>query len=364
MTTLMHADAQASRTRSQATANDRLADWRTPLPRSFWYVAGMSEDFSRTPTQRTLLGQSLALYRTQDGRPVALANRCPHRSYPLAHGQLEGDVLRCGYHGLAFEPSGRCVDIPSQDKVPPSVCVRSYPAVEQGPFVWVWMGDDPASADPALLPCTDWLESADWNHVSSYLHLQANYVYLHENLLDLTHFTYLHPTTLGTPEYARAPFEVSVQAQTVKVSRFVPECNVPPIYARTGIIGKMSRHTVSEFLTPAVHHASAVMHDLQLAPEQRRDHTIYITHFVTPETDTTTHYWFAFARNFALNDPEVDGYMRDNALKAFNEDRFALEEIARLYQQEPGASSLEIHIKSDGAGIAARRILRQLGEQA
>lgn len=363
MTTLMQADAQL-RAQRQASANDRLADWRTPLPRSFWYVAGLAQDFSRTPKERTLLGQSLVFYRSEAGQPVALANRCPHRSYPLAHGQLEGDVLRCGYHGLAFAPNGRCVDIPSQDKVPDSVCTRSYPAVEQGPFVWIWMGDDPEGADPALLPRTDWLASPDWRFVSSYLELQSNYVYLHENLLDLTHFTYLHPTTLGTPEYARTPFDVELKGQTVRVSRFVPECDVPPIYARTGITGKMSRHTVSEFLTPAMHHASAVMRDLAAPAGQPYAPTIYITHFVTPETSTKTHYWFAFARNFALDSDEVDDYMRDNALKAFNEDRFALEEVARLYQQEPAASALEIHIKSDGAGIAARRILRQLGEQA
>jgi len=361
----MNATVQAPVTSlaSQLRANDRLADGRTPLPRQFWYIAGLARDFGRKPLERTLLGQSLVFYRSTQGRPVALMNRCPHRSYPLAHGQLEGDILRCGYHGLAFAPDGRCTEIPSQETVPRGICTRSYPVAERGPFVWIWMGDDPADADESAIPDTNWLESPDWSHVTSYLFLRANYVYLHENLLDLSHFTYLHPTTLGTPEYARTPFDVQVQGDVVRITRHVAACDVPPIYSRTGIAGKMSRRTVSEFISPAMHHASAVMSDLAPAPGARRDFTIYITHFATPETQDTTHYWFAFARDFALGDAEVDEYMKSSALTAFNEDRHALEEIARIYRGEPGAPGAEIHVRSDGAGVAARRILRRLAGQ-
>ncbi len=124
----------------------------------------------------------------------------------------------------------------------------------------------------------------------------------------------------------------------------------------------MSRNTVSEFRTPAVHHATAVMSDLEPRAGARKDFTIYITHFVTPETHDTTHYWFAFARDFAIDDPEVSDYMVKGAITAFNEDKFALEEISRIHKLEPESSGLEIHIKSDQAGVATRRILRRLAE--
>lgn len=359
----MGANEQAVAASAVAKANSRLADGHTPLLKNFWYIAGWGSDFTRELRERTLLSQSLVFYRTTQGQPVALINRCPHRSFPLAHGKLEGDVLRCGYHGLAFRQDGSCAEIPAQATVPPSVCTRSFPVVERGPFVWIWMGEAGA-ADESAIPDTSWLVDPAWSYVTSYLGLDANYVYLHENLLDLSHFTYLHPTTLGTPEYARTPSEVETGgSNTVRVTRFVEQCDVPPIYARTGITGKMSRRTESEFVSPAMHHASAVMSDLQATAEQRRDFTIFITHFATPETQDSTHYWFTFARDFALGDQEVDEYMKTSALTAFQEDRHALQEIAHMYRTEPQALSTEIHIKSDQAGVAARRILLRLANE-
>ncbi|WP_017524434.1 Rieske 2Fe-2S domain-containing protein [Pusillimonas noertemannii] len=354
----MGANEQAVAT-ALTRANSRLADGCTPLLKNHWYVAGLAADFTRELRERTFLGQSLVLYRTLAGQPVALLNRCPHRSFPLVHGSLEGDLLRCGYHGLTFRQDGSCGEIPAQATVPPGVCTRSFPVAERGPFVWIWMGD-PAQADETAIPDTSWLVDPAWNHVSSYLELDANYVYLHENLLDLSHFTYLHPTTLGTPEYARTPFDVEVDGSRVRIKRFVKECDLPPIYAKTGIKGKISRRTESEFVSPAIHHASALMTDLQASTGQRSDFTILITHFATPQTQDTTHYWFAFARDFALNDPQVDEYMRSSALTAFNEDRHALQEISRIYRSEPKAPETEIHIKSDKAGVAMRRIILNL----
>jgi len=341
----------------QGASGSVMADHRTPLVRRCWYVAGRGDEFTRQLRERSLLGESVVLYRTEAGRPVVLQNRCPHRSFPLAKGSLEADAVRCGYHGLAFDSGGKCVDIPSQEVIPQRLAIRSYPAVERGPFVWVWMGD-PADADPGLVPATPWLASQDWTYASNYVFLGANYVGLHENLLDLTHFTYLHPTTLGTPEYARAPFQVEAGSETVRISRLVPECDVPAIYRTTGMRGKMSRHTVSEFLTPALHHASAVLRDL----EADGVYTVYISHFVTPADQDRTHYWFTFARDFQIADQAITEFTERSALHAFNEDVDALQEIARMHGSGPDAKR-EISLKSDQAGVAARRILRSLADR-
>ncbi|CAE6959445.1 aromatic ring-hydroxylating dioxygenase subunit alpha [Paraburkholderia domus] len=340
--------------------NSQLADGDTRFIYDCWYVAGRINEFGRQLVERTLLGESVVFYRRTDEKPVALQNRCPHRSFPLAQGALEGDNVRCGYHGLAFDSSGACVDVPTQNVIPPSLCIREYPVVERGPYVWIWMGKADM-ADESLIPDTSWLWSPDWTFAEDYVSFNANYVGLHENLLDLSHFTYLHPSTLGTPEYARTPCEVDADGDRVRISRFVAECDVPPIYEKTGIKGKMSRHTVSDFVTPALHHASAVMRDLK-EDRERRDFTIYISHFITPATQNSTHYWFAFARDFALTNPEVTRYMGASALKAFREDIHALHEITRMYSLEPQAPSYEIHIKSDQAGVATRRVLRRLAE--
>jgi phenylpropionate dioxygenase-like ring-hydroxylating dioxygenase large terminal subunit len=343
-----------------ARVRAELADEHTPLIRDCWYVAGRSDEFSRELNERTLLSQSVVFYRAEDGHPIVLQNRCPHRSFPLSKGTLEGDTVRCGYHGLAFSPSGACVDVPSQNVIPPSLCIRAYPVEERGPFVWIWMGK-PEDADPALIPDTSWLASPEWRFAAAYVELKANYVGLHENLLDLTHFTYLHPTTLGTPEFARSPFDVEVTDERVRITRFVESCDVPPIYTQTGIDGKMSRLTTSDFLTPALHHASAVLRGL--APtDGRNEFTVYISHFLTPETQHTTHYWFTFARDFALDSEDVTEYIARSALHAFHEDVFALEQIRRLHEIEPDAGEHEINLKSDQPGVAARRALKRLAE--
>ena len=219
-------------------------------------------------------------------------------------------------------------------------------------------------ADEASIPPTPWLSSPEWSFASGYLPLKANYVYLHENLLDLSHFTFLHPTTLGTPEYALAPFEAEIGEQVVRITRFIESCDVPPMYRPTGIQNKMSRKTVSEFTSPAIHKASVVLSDLHPGEGSRSEFTAHITHFLTPETQETMHYWFTFARDFAVEDKDVTEVFNSNAMTAFLEDKHALEESHRIYGLEPDAPSHEIHLKSDQAGVAARRILRRMAEGA
>jgi phenylpropionate dioxygenase-like ring-hydroxylating dioxygenase large terminal subunit len=99
--------------------------------RNSWYVAARSAEVARKPLARILLNEPVALYRKEDGTPVALEDRCCHRQLPLSMGRLEGDELRCGYHGLKFDASGTCVEIPGQTAIPPQARVRAYPLLER-----------------------------------------------------------------------------------------------------------------------------------------------------------------------------------------------------------------------------------------
>ena len=131
-----------------------------PFPMNAWYAAAWDVEVKRTLFARTVANQKIVLYRTLDGKPVALEDACWHRLLPLSMGRLEGDELVCGYHGLAYNAQGRCVYMPSQDTINPSACVRSYPVVERYRYVWVWPGD-PALADPALVPDLHWNDDPD-----------------------------------------------------------------------------------------------------------------------------------------------------------------------------------------------------------
>src|SRR6218665_1400933 len=152
-----------------------FADHTTPLVRDCWYIAGRSGEISRNIISRRLLGVDVALYRTLAGEPIAVRNRCPHRSFPLAKGKLVGDTLVCGYHGMQFDPSGRCVNMPSMPITPSNANVRGFPLVE------IWMGEAD-KADEALIPDTHWLDSPAWKSVSGSFHMNGDYVSMHENL--------------------------------------------------------------------------------------------------------------------------------------------------------------------------------------
>src|SRR5262249_50179895 len=122
--------------------------------RNAWYVIAWDHEVSAEGIlERTVLGKSLIVYRTADGPPVVLENRCCHRAAPLALGRKEGDCIRCMYHGLKFAPSGDCVEIPGQERIPANARVQAYRAVQKTRLIWVWMGEA-RRADETLIPDT------------------------------------------------------------------------------------------------------------------------------------------------------------------------------------------------------------------
>eukprot|EP01037_Dinobryon_pediforme_P045189 gene45189-57531_t len=151
-----------------------FADQHTPLIHHCWYVAGLSSEISRDIISRRFLGIDVALFRTMAGEPIAVRNRCPHRSFPLAKGRLEGDTLICGYHGMQFDPSGQCTNMPAMPIVPSNASVRSFPLVEKAHLVWIWMGDAD-HANEADIPDTHWLNDPAWASVGGSFHLKSDY---------------------------------------------------------------------------------------------------------------------------------------------------------------------------------------------
>lgn len=359
---MLEAACEAHRHAAEVAAA-HLADATTPLIRHAWYAVASSDEVTRAPLGRDVMETSVVLFRTEAGLPVVLANRCCHRSFPLAHGTVEGDTLQCGYHGLRYDRAGRCVEIPMQDKVPPNVRVRAYSAIERYPFVWVWFGD-PAAADESLLPHPAWLGSPDWDMYLGYLPISGSYVRLHENLLDLSHLSFLHRTTFGTPEYAYAPVKLAVEGADIQVWRRV-ECELPDIYAVPlawqGM--KVLRSSGSQYVAPGLHVNTGILENLQIpASAQAPVPTIKVAQVITPESRTKVHYWFAGCRNFARGRPDIDEFMRKAQLAAFAEDRFALEQISRMHAIDQTGSSPETHLATDGAGIAMRRQLKALAD--
>ncbi len=161
------------------------------------YVAAWSHEIQANHLlPRTITQIPLLFWRDQSGRVVALADRCCHRAAPLSKGRLEGDRIRCMYHGLLFDTTGKCVEIPSQEFIPPAAKVRAYPVVERYKWIWVWMGDIDR-ADPSLIPDTHYLDDAGWRGTPGYMYYDANYLLITDNLLDFSHLSYVHESTLA-----------------------------------------------------------------------------------------------------------------------------------------------------------------------
>ncbi len=352
--------------------NASLANAETPLIHNSWYVVAQSQEISREPMSRQILGTSIVLYRTEAGEAVALQNRCCHRSFPLAEGFLQGDDIVCNYHGLRYNCKGQCVAIPMQDTVSKKIKIKSYALIEKNGFIWIWMGN-PDEADISSLPHPEWLGSADWDMYVGYLHIKGSYVALHENLLDLSHLTFLHSTTFGTPEYALAPIETEINEADIQVWRRV-KCELPAIYAKPlGWQGqKALRSSGSQFVAPGLHINTGLLKNLEqpeLQSEQQREQqqpplpTIKVAQLITPESNHSTHYWYAGCRNFARHQPEMTEFMAKANGAAFAEDQFAIEQISILQSTDTDPDYSEINIASDKAGVQMRRQLKRLSDK-
>lgn len=340
-----------------------MANRDTPLIRNAWYVAAKGSEITREMMSRVILGKSIVLYRTENGEPIAMQNRCCHRSYPLSEGTLDGDTLVCGYHGFRYDCSGKCVGVPSQDKTPANIRLRSYPVVEQGPLVWIWPGD-PALANESALPHQEFLDHPDWELRIGYLYVKGSYVHLHENLLDTSHLSFLHANTFGTPQHARVPVEENVEEAHFELWRHV-EAELPPIYAKPlGWEGqKALRSSGSLFVSPGLHVNTGLLKNLEM-PEGAPDSvaTVTVAECITPETKTSFHYYFAQGRNFATGDDKMSTFMLESVEAAFKEDMVALEKINEMQDQDNDPDFYEIDVGADRPGVAMRRYLKKLAD--
>lgn len=337
-----------------------FADHTTPLIKDCWYVAALTHEVSREVISRQLLGVDIALYRTLAGKAVAVRNRCPHRSFPLSKGRLEGDVLVCGYHGMAFNDAGHCVRMPALPIVPTHADVRSFPVVERGPLVWIWPGH-PDRADESLIPDTHWLDSPQWKTVSGFFPIQADYVSMHENLLDQTHFPFLHPGAIGTPEYARSKLDARMDGDSVVIDRALLRSPPPGVYAMpTGLAGQpVDRFSEARFVSPALHRAFARIVDNNDPSGQPRTYRFNITHIFTPQTQRSMHYWWFCSRDFKHDDAAIDEHLSAASAKAYKEDVDALEWIMSniVNDAEP---QFDLHFAPDKPGLMMRQSLYRL----
>lgn len=330
--------------------------------RNHWYVAASETEIGRKPLARTIMNEPIVFYRKEDGSPVAFEDRCAHRHLPLSMGKLVGDRLQCYYHGLQFGPDGRCVRIPGQDQIPPNAKVRTYPVVERHKWLWIWMGD-PALADPEKIADFHWLDDPHWGAKSSYLHVEANWQLVVDNLMDLTHLAFVHETTIGNSALAEhATVKVTRAPNNVVVTRWIIDQDPPPTFKKVGgFTGNVDRWQIVDFAPPAFLRLDVGATPTGTgAPEGKRVNGINMRNLnaITPETETTSHYFWGQAHDFDVKNEETTEKIFRQIETAF------LEDVAVFSAQQRNLNLIknppQVDINADTGVIQARRVNERL----
>ena len=334
--------------------------------RNRWYVAGLSEEITDQPLGRTLLGEPVVIYRTAGGTPVALEDRCCHRQAALSLGEIEGNNLRCGYHGLLFDHTGRCIEVPSQKAIPPGASVARYPIKEQQGFLFVWMGDVD-KADDVTPYHLEYLDKPGWRNLRAQFHAKCEYRLLIDNLLDFTHLAYAHKSTIGAAGVATSgETKYDRDGEKVRVSRWMMDIDQAPTHVQaTGYNGKVDRWQNSEFtppgfiwLTVGTARAGSGARDGNRNGVLLDRHTL---HVITPETEATSHYFWVTMHDESQINGDQEKTIYEQSVRAFNEDLVILE----AQQLRWSDSRPTIDINADAGLLQARRVIdRLLGDQA
>lgn len=331
---------------------------KTQFIRESWYPAIWADALEATPQRRKFLNEDIVLYRTDEGAPVALSNVCPHRFAQLHKGRLHGASIACPYHGLRFGPDGQCSHNP-HGPAPKSVRLRAYPLHEQHGMIWIWMGD-PANADPALLPAIPDREDADLDWVSGYLHVEGNYQLVIDNLLDLTHVEFMHPFLAG---------ETSGNEQRVLGKFFEEGEQVVSRYHHDGVPktpfvatlwpeapSQLSMITEMRWNAPANLVQQNWFDSFGTPEAEIKTVRIPFCHLLTPETGTTTHYFWAAGRNLMKNIPELSQGLAAGISATFaNEDEPMIADIQAHMGERELMDLKPLLLPIDKSAVLARR---------
>lgn len=340
------------------TAGSTPATW----PKNAWYVACTPDEIATGPLGRQICGERVVLYRAREGRVAAVEDFCPHRGAQLSLGFVRDGMLVCGYHGLVMGCDGQAADMPGQ-RVKGFPPIRAFPTIERYGFVWIWPGDA-ALADAAKLPHLDWAESDEWAYGGGRFRIDCDYRLMIDNLMDLTHETYVHASSIGQKEIDEAPVKTRADSDEVVTSRYMEDITAPPFW-RMALRGAgldegaaVDRWQVCRFSLP-----SHVMIEVGVALSGQggydADRSVkassIVVDFITPETETSHWYFWGMARQFAVGDAALTDTIREGQHRIFSEDLEMLERQQQNLLRHPDRRLLKLNI--DAGGVRSRMMI-------
>lgn len=328
--------------------------------RNTWYVAAWDNEVEADQIlSRRLLNEPVILFRDENGLVRALDGICPHRMVSLSLGKLVGGTVQCGYHGLRFDGSGKCVH--SSFGPPPKASVRSYPVIERYSAIWIWMGA-PEAADPSMIPDFSFQDSDLAFVGKGYLNVKTNYELEIENILDLSHIEFLHPTTLGSDQVSTGKYQSLQDGETVWSNRDIEaELMVDEMCVKMGTEPGLpvDRWIHARWNAPAnlAIFAGAVTAGRSKTEASGKGPS---AHLFTPETDRSTHYWYS--TTFSKSAGSDGARMVEDTI-AYMTIPFQTEDLPMLENQQANIGDRTLRtlglawLPGDAAGARARKIL-------
>lgn len=330
-----------------------------------WYVACQAHEITDKPLGRKICNESMAFYKNAEGRVSAVQDFCPHRGAPLSLGRVCNGQLVCGYHGLVMGCDGLVVNMPGH-QVRNFEPIKSYAVIERYGFVWVWPGDQ-SKVDPAQMPVFDWFDNPQWAYGGGLYHIACDYRLMIDNLMDLTHETYVHSTSIGQQEIDETPSRTVTEGNSVVTSRFMEGIKAPPFWQMAmrandlDAEATVDRWQICKFTPPShvlieVGVALAGKGGYNADPKDKAYSVV--VDFITPETETSIHYFWGMVRQFKPEDAELTAKIREGQGKIFSEDLQMLEMQQKNLLAFP-ERQLKI-LSIDAGGVMSRRVIDRL----
>ena len=323
--------------------------------RNSWHMAGWEEEVKGDGfLARTLLDTPMLFFRreAQDGY-VALVDRCPHRFAPLSKGKREENAVVCGYHGLTFDADGKCVRNPFSDMIPAGCAVRSFPVVAKDSILWFWPGDPDAADQEAIgdFACM----TAEPPLGRGHLRFEANFELLTDNLMDLSHIEFLHTGSFGGGGVIfQGTHSTKTEGDAIWSNWWMPGIAPPPWANFLPPEVKVDHWLEMRWMAPA---SMQLEVGICLAGEDRKKSNIpsmVAPHIITPETETSSHYFYGF--------PRFAGDMSEDVVgQAFiNEDQPMIEAVQRNMGDADFWNKRPVILPIDTGSVMARRRLMKL----
>lgn len=327
-----------------------------PVLKRFWYpIIPIAHLLAKMPLSFELLNQKLVLWLDSDGQPVALRDRCCHRTAQLSKGKIIDGCIQCAYHGWEFNGQGACVVVPQlsdRQNIPASYKVDSFKCAERYGYVWVCLDDDP------LLPIPFIPEAEDLNNrliPQCYEVWQCSGLRVMENSFDNAHFSFVHSASFGSIEQPKpASSEITPLEFGLVIKSEVPVINPPAQQKNLGMTEAFTtRFVESTWYLPfsrtlKITYPNGLLHSIFTAATPISDRTSQIVQFCIrndTEADVKAEDIIAFDRQVVLEDKVV---------------------LETTDYDTPLDIMVEQHMSSDRPGIVMRNkliaLLKQYGE--